>query len=229
MKNQKKQWLLGTVAAALTSLAFATPHASASIIFATFSEPGTSQGFTFKNNTSSGSISASTPVDFEFTAASGLPTTVHNATLTISGPPLVAPASSFGALLDEPVGGPQVLTIIDNGTSANLLTMVFTGDLAGFNTAPSASLIGADTTANTVTYTSAFLTFSGPGNSYNLGLADLSVPLTLGPGGFLNTFLANIDGQFTGGNVSGGGSPEPASLGILALGAVALLNRRRNA
>jgi hypothetical protein len=225
-----KKFLLATLAAALTA-AFAASHASAAIIFATFSDPATSQPFSFTNNTTSGTISASTAVDFEFTTASGLPTTVHSATLTISGPATTTAGSTAGSLLNQPLSGVDTLSIIETGTNANLLTMTFNGNIIGVAGGPSASVVGADTTGNTVTYTSSLLTFTGPGNSYNLGLGDSSVPLTLGAGGFLSSLVANIDGQFTAGNASGGGpgTPEPASLGILSLGALALLTRRRNA
>ena len=225
----KTDQFLGTVAAALTTFACAASHATAAIIFATFNEPATSQGFTFSNNGgTSASISASTPIDFEFTAASGLPTTVHNATLTISGPATFTPASTFGPLLNQPLSSLDTLSIIEIGTGTNLLTMTFTGNITGFAGGPSATISGADTLANTVNYTSSLLTLTGPGNSYNLGLADTSVPFSVGPGGFLNSLVANIDGQFTAGNASGGNpGPEPASLGILALGAAALLTRRR--
>ena len=231
MNTQKKTWLLGAVAAALTSLAFATPRASASIIFATFSDPATSQPFSFTNHTTNGTIAASTAVDFEFTAASGLSTLVHNATLTISGPVTTTAATTSGALLTQPISAVDTLSIIEVGTGINLLTMTFTGSIIGAAGGPNAALAGADTLGNTVTYTSGLLTFTGPGNSFNLGLADTSVPLAIGPGGFLNTFLANIDGQFTAGTATGGGpgTPEPASLGILSLGAAALITRRRNA
>jgi hypothetical protein len=48
--------------------------------------------------------------------------------------------------------------------------------------------------------------------------------LSVGAGGFLNTFAADIDGQFSGRATA---VPEPASIGVLALMALPLLKRRR--
>jgi hypothetical protein len=218
-----------TLAASLAAAANAAP-----IMFATFTEPAASQGLHFTNNGgTSASFSASTPVDFEFTAPTGLPTTDHAATLTITvgiGPQAITPATTAGALIDQHLGVLSTLAITENGTGLNLLTVQFNGDILGISGSQNASISGDQLTGNIVTYSSNFLTFANtPSNSFNLGLATLSPTLSVGPGGFLNSFIANIDGQFSADNVSGGGSPEPASLGILGLGAAALLTRRRYA
>ena len=81
--------------------------------------------------------------------------------------------------------------------------------------------VGSGSTA-TVTYTSDYLNFASPGNSYALSLASITPALSIGPGGLLNSFTANIAGQFTGNPV-----PEPAALALLACAPLVL--RRRSA
>src|SRR5438309_2118079 len=75
--------------------------------------------------------------------------------------------------------------------------LVVTGDILGRAGGPNASLSGADTTGQIVAYTSDYLTFIQPGNSYNLSLANINPVLSVGPGGFLNSFVANVNGQFS--------------------------------
>ncbi|MGN6366798.1 MAG: PEP-CTERM sorting domain-containing protein [Phycisphaerae bacterium] len=228
MKNRFALLIALATGAALAASAHAAP-----IMFGTFTEPSAAQGFTYTNvGGAVSTISVSTPVDFEFTAPTGLTTIDHAATLTITCPAILTPASTAGFLVvDQPISL-AILSIIENGTGKNLLTANFTGDITGKLNTHNADLSGDDTAGNTVTYSSDFLTFAGsPGSSFNLGLATLSPSLSIGPGGFLNSFIANIDGQFSADNVSGGGpgTPEPASLATLALGATALLTRRRTA
>ena len=99
--------------------------------------------------------------------------------------------------------------------------MTFTGDIIGKSGGPNAQLAGADTNGQIVTFSSDYLSFTPPGNSYALSLAALTPALSIGPGGFLNSFQADITGQFTGNAV-----PEPVSMGLLALAPLALIRRR---
>ena len=203
------------------SAAHATP-----IQFADFHLVNANQPLSFTNNGgASATLQAiSVPVIFNFTTQSGLPTVDHTATLTINPPgtPSTVPAIVAGSLVDQPIR-PANLSIIETGTGKNLLTMLSTGgDLVGFLGGVTASLSGMNTSA----YSSDFATFNSPiSESFNLGLATLSPSLSVGPGGFLNSFIANVNGQFT---VDSGGItpklPEPAS--VVLFGAVCACCRR---
>jgi PEP-CTERM motif-containing protein len=181
--------------------------------------------FTFSNNGgTSGSISIlSAPVTFNFTTQSGLSTVDHQATMTLQissafppgTPSTFTPASAFGPILDQPIPNLMTLSITEIGTGANLLTMDFTGDIVGRAGTPNASLSGADNTGQAVMFTSAFGTFLQPGNSFVLGLGTVTPVLTLGPGGFVNSFSSNMNGQFTA-NFSP--VPEPAASLLFGIG-----------
>lgn len=165
----------------------------------------------------------SVPVVFNFTAQSGLSSVDRSATLTINPPPSVLPAIVAGSLLDQPFH-PTSLSIIENGTGKNLLTMLATnGELVGISGAQNASVSGASTSV----FSSDYATFTSPfSQSFNLGLATLSAPLTVGPGGFLNSFTSNLNGQFT---VDSAGFtpnvPEPASVALFGVGILAVAAR----
>jgi hypothetical protein len=216
----------------LASMLVGTAARAAPIQFADFHLVNATQPLSFTNN---GGVSAtlqaiSVPVVFNFTTQSGLPTVDHTATLTISPLPTNLPAIVAGTLLDQPFHSLD-LSITESGTGKNLLTMSSTaGDLVGFSGGVTGSVSGM----NTSVYTSDFGSFNSPASqSYNLGLATLSVPLSVGPGGFLNSFAANVNGQFS---VDSGGFtpklPEPATaalfgMGALAVAALAASKRRR--
>ncbi len=210
-------------AAACSSAAWAVP-----VEFANFHLLNANQPFNYVNlGGVSGQIGAvNVPVMFDFTAQSGLPTADHAATLNIVPTLLPIPASAAGGLLSEPVSSAATLTITDNATNQNLLTMLFTGTLSGVAGGPNASITGDDN-LNTVAFSSDFGTFPDPGNSYNLGLGTISSLLSIGAGGFLDSFQANISGQFTA--AFDAKIPEPASVVLLVLALVWLLplSRRR--
>ena len=191
--------------------------------FATFNGTSGTRPFSFTNNGgTSASISTSTPVTFNFTTPTGLSTADHNATLTISGPAITTPGTTLSnGLLDQPIGNLQTLSLIEVGTGKNLLTMNFVGELVG-RPGPSAQLSGTDAPGGAVSFTSDFLTFTQPGNSYTLSLAAINPTLSAGPGGFLSSFNADLTGQFTGNAV-----PEPGVLGFLGLAVIPMLRRRR--
>jgi hypothetical protein len=181
--------------------------------------------FTFTNNGgTSGTISMmSAPVTFNFTTQSGLSTVDHQATLTLQissafppgTPSTFTPASSFGPVLDQPIPNLMTMSIIEDGTGLNLLTMQFTGDLIGRANTPNASLSGADNTGQAVQFTSSFGSFMQPGNSFLLGLGTITPVFSLGAGGFVNSFSSNMNGQFTA-NFSP--VPEPAAAVLFGLG-----------
>ena len=153
-------------------LGMAGSAGAAAFNFATFNEVSGARPFTFTNITTGGTLSynSSVPVLFDFTAPTGLSTADRPATLTISAT-ANSPATLSGGILDQPIAGavaPDVLTIVENSTGKTLLHMAFSGDLIGKNSDVSALLSGNDALGNTVTFSSDYLTFNAPGNSYDL-------------------------------------------------------------
>lgn len=196
----------------------AASASAAPVEFADFNSPANGQAFRFTNNGgTSGSISvASAPINFNFTAATGLSTADRSALLTITGNTFTPATALGGGFIDQPISNISTLSITSGGQ--NLLTMTFTGDIIGRNA--NASLLGSDTSGQVVQFTSDFLTFQQPGNSYNLSLAAISPNLSIGAGGFLNSFLASINGQFTANIVS---VPAPGSIAMFGTGIAAAL------
>lgn len=209
-------------AALLASITFASAAQATPFEFANFRLLNADQPFSFTNNggTSASIIAVDVPVIFDFTSQSGLSTADHPALLSISNA-TTTPASSLGSILDQPISNATTLTIIDSGTGMNLLTMVFTGDIIGPSSGPNASLLGAESTGQTVTFSSSFASFTQTANSYNLGLATISPSLSIGPGSFLNSFVANIGGQFTT-DSSSVFVPEPSSAVLIAIALLTL-------
>jgi MYXO-CTERM domain-containing protein len=146
--------------------------------------------------------------------------------VSLTGGPIFVPATSNAGTIDQPRSFPLTLAITEVGTGKNLLTMNFTGDIKGTSGAITSTLAGSDATGNTVTFSSAFLTFSQPGDSYSVTLGSMSPALSIGPGGFLNSFVSGFSGSFTANASSVSTTPEPASRALLALGALALIRRR---
>ena len=208
---------------------------AAPIEFATFNLVTANQPFTFTNNGgTSGTLRASNvPVLFDFTSLSGLPTGDHPATLNIIGTTFT-PSSFSAGNIDQRISGPATLSILENGTGKNLLTLTFTGDVVGSNSSTTATLSGADTAGSTVVFSSDFGTFTPPGNSYNLNLTTLRPFLSTGPGNFLNSFVSNINGSFSANFTPAApvAVPEPGSVALLTgIGTVgaAFLRRRKQA
>ena len=220
---------------ALGLLAFISSSATlqaAPVEFATFNLVTANQPFSFTNNVLIGAFAATNvAVLFDFTAQSGLSTTDHAATLNITGSTFI-PASG-GSTLDQPVGDIQVstLSILENSTGKNLLTVRFSGDITGAHGGTTASLAGADTAGKTVVFSSDFGTFTPPGNSYNLGLTTVNPQLSIGPGGYLNSFVSNINGSFSANFTPAAPAvPEPGSIALLtglSLTGATFLRRRK--
>jgi hypothetical protein len=207
------------VALAATVLAAAAAQA-APIELGSFHLLNASQSLSFTNNGGvSASLSAiSVPVIFNFTTQSGLSTADHSALLTINPVgtlPTTVPAVAAGSLLDQPIN-PLRFSIIETGTGKNLLSMSSTGgDITGLSGAVNADLSGT----HTAVYSSDFGTFSAStAESFNFGVATMSAALSAGPGGFLNSFIANLNGQFSVDSTGFIPTPEPASVVLFGMG-----------
>jgi hypothetical protein len=201
--------------------------------FADFHLINANQPLSLTNNagTSATLQALSVPVVFNFTTQSGLSTVDRNAILTVNpASATITPATVSGSLLDQPIN-PLSFSIIESGTGKNLLTMTPTsGDLVGLSNSVTGSLGGTKTNV----YTSDYATFSSSANeSFNLGLGTISPLLSVGPGGFLNSFVANVNGQFSADTAGFTPKiPEPASaalagVGVLSIAVVTALKRRR--
>jgi hypothetical protein len=231
-----RRWLVASFA--VVALLAAGPVHAAPITFANFNETVSNTPFAFTNNGgTSGTISynSATPITFNFTAPTGLSTADRTATLSISaGPSTFTPGFPLGAgVLDQPISNLVTLKITEVGgpnPGANLLTMMFTGDITGRAGGSIASLQGADNTGQVVIFSSDLLTFAQPGNSYILGLSQITPGLSLGAGNFLNSFLANINGQFSANIIAGVPAPTSVAMfgtGIVAASVLTLRQRKR--
>lgn len=221
----------GIGAAIASTLVAAAAVQAAPIQLGNFHLINADQPLSFTNNAgTSGSLSALTvPVIFNFTTQSGLSTGDRPAHLTINPPgtlPTLTPATVSGGLIDQPIN-PLTFSIIEDSTGKNLLTMTSTGgDLIGASTAVNSSLSGT----HTGVYTSDYGTFSGStSESFNFGLATMVPALSVGPGGFLNSFVANVNGQFSVDSTGFTPVPEPATVVLFGLGLAgcAVFVRRR--
>jgi hypothetical protein len=216
-------WLVASLALAV--FLTAAPVASADPVqFAAFQNT-TGNPFAFTNNINSATMSASTQVTFNFTAATGLDTSDRAATLTLTGATNMS-ASSAGSILDQPINGPATLNITENSTGRLLLQMDFTGDLVGQNNSPNANLLGFSDNGNLVLFSSSYLnSFGATGNSYDLSMPTVTPLLSLEPFGFMRSFTSNIDGSFV---ASITAVPQPTSVVMFGTGlaATAALARR---
>jgi hypothetical protein len=221
--------LLG-VSSVLLAASVASVAKAAAIQFATFDAINADAPLSWTNvGGTSGVLSVvNAPIQFTFTNQSGLPST-FNAVLNISsqGPSATVPA--IPGFVDAQVLDQQVVLTVTNpavpaGQPGNdLLTAVFSqAYLYGVD----GSLGGAIADQSpTVAYYSDYLAFNNVGgNAFTLGLETLSAPISVGPGGFLNSFVSNLDGQFSAPSL--GSIPEPSSLGLLGVAGLALVRRR---
>jgi hypothetical protein len=231
-----RQVLLGVTAAVALFVTAAVSDA-APYEFGQFNIVNANQPFSFTN---SGGISAAVnmvnvPTTFNFTVQTGLSTADHAAFLNLApvGGPSITPAATAGSLVSQPIGMERLtITSGADGTGTNYLTLLFTGDITGLLGASNLDFTGDDNNPNAiriVTYTSDFGTFgaAGTGNGFNLALATVAPAVSIGPGGFLSSFNANVDGQFTSNFTAN--VPEPATVALLVFGLaiVAGATRRR--
>ena len=216
---------LGIGAAIASTLVAAATVQAAPIELGSFHLIDADQPLSFTNAGASGTLSALTvPVIFNFTNQSGLSTGDRPAILTITGT-ATTPATG-STLIDQPIN-PLTFSIIEDSTGKNLLTMTPTGgDLVGNSTAVNSNVSGT----HTGVYTSDYGTFSGTtSESFNFGLATMVPALSVAPGGFLNSFVANVNGQFSVDSTGFIPTPEPSTVVLFGLGLAgcAVFVRRR--
>jgi len=212
-------------------LASAGAALASPLTFATFSQSGGNSPLSFTNNgvnPGTGTLSASAQVIFDFTSGTGLSSNDRAATLTLIGTTFDK-ASTFGTLVDQPIGQISHLSIVENATGNILLSLGFTGDIVGRVGSSTATLAGSDTTGNTVVFSSGFVVFGPqPGNSYSLTLASLSGPLSTNANSLLNSFSSGISGSFTANVIPVTASPEPATWTLFVTAAAWTVLRRRS-
>ena len=226
MKNQilAKSSLWGKMTFAVLMLLCATTFASAQgITFAQFTQrpvnEQTLRDFVLDNNTSSATlrtVSTGVPVRFEYQNVNGLPAELsgpQDATIFISCTTTAPATVTFGTMrLQQPFNQTCTIQIlrdtptsagIGSGSRTNLLTAVITTAatspvLAGEEGSNSAGFT-ASTPDQNIVYSSDFISFNNDSNgSRNLALAFSAVSpgLSIGPGGFLNSFISNAAGTF---------------------------------
>jgi len=232
------RWVGASLALAALAIAAQSPAQAAPAPFAQFTQAQNGTPFQFSNNTTNGTLgitSVTTPVNFNF--VSGPDTSSHAATLSltaVTNAPATSTPIAGSNFLDQAVNGAgnpnsDVLTITDNATGKILLSMVFTGDIAGFQNDSTGQLSGNTARGNTVTFSSDFGTFAAGANSYALGLTSINPVLSIGPGGFLNSFVSSLSGSFRSSFQPAGAVPEPASVAMFGTGlfATAVLASQR--
>jgi hypothetical protein len=180
------------------------------ITFAQFFEQNGTQDFQFVNNISSANfqtIPGGSPILFQYQNVLGLPAELagpQQAHLYLSAS-ATTPATLNGTQARQNLQSVTIQIIRDtpatigNGTRTNLLTATVTagfpailGDLAE----NSASLLASTPTDN-ITFTSDFLIFSGTSQrNFGLSFSSITPALSIGPGGFLQSFISAGTGTF---------------------------------
>jgi hypothetical protein len=218
----KGKRIAAVVLAAVLGLAYSA--GASAYNFAVFNETSANKPFSLTNNVTSASLgySSATPVSFDFTAPTGLSTADRLATLTITTNASATPATTSGGLISEAISPAVTFTFTENSTGKNLLTATISGLLEGTANGPSASLTGAASLGDTVTFTSDYLTFNTPGgNSAAMSLSGVNPALSIGAGGFLNSFVADLSGSFVASAV-----PEPGTIALVLCAGLLTIRRR---
>jgi hypothetical protein len=186
----------------------------ADITFAQFDEVDT-QPFTFTNNDTSATFSGTAEGNFVFLIP-GLPTGPEAATITLTST-AVTQAETGGPFLEQLIdGATNTLTFTRDSDGANLLTVTFTGNILGFNGDDNATLSSATASGDSLTYTSAFLDFSGTtSQSMALNVSGIDPAFTQNANGFLDNFAADLSGGFSDSGPSV--VPEPATVVVWSL------------
>jgi hypothetical protein len=201
--------------------------------FATFTDVSSSDSYSYTNNVTSATFDTiNEPVTFTFDvgqyAGQSFAAVLNISINTLSPVGQVSFSSltydvenlqsgSFSIILDSALNG-----------ETNALSGSFNGTLDGVNAGPVAVIDSDTSVSNSLTFTSDFLTFGG-NEALQLGTSDANPGLSIGPGGFYNTFVGDYGpGAFTADSVtSTSAAPEPASFWLLILAVPALVIARR--
>lgn len=185
---------------------------NAQVTFAQFLQQSGGNDFVFTNNTTSGTFSGSTPINFFYSNITGLPVELQglqSATVTVTSTTNSA-ATTPGQLV-QPLDSVTTIAIIrDNPTSGgvgtglrtNLLTAVITTnsatpEISGGIGGNSATL-NVSTPGNNVTFTSDFLSFGlTTQRAGGLSFSSVTPAYNQGAGGFLVSLDAAGTGTFS--------------------------------
>lgn len=202
---------LGTTAFFIITLLFtATSTNAQTVTFAQFFQTNASNDFVFTNNGTNGTFTATSPVIFRYSNIAGLPPELQGdqmATVTVSAVTTTPVLVTAGRLI-QPFN--QTFTIritrnapatVGSGSRTNLLSAVVTpatsnsdisGDLNG-----NAAAYTATTPNQNILFSSDFITFPALGSrNFALSFSSVNPVLSIGPGGFANSFTAAGTGTF---------------------------------
>ncbi len=201
-------------------------QAQTQVTFGQFFERTGGQDFVFTNNTTNATfntVSGGSPIFFIYQNINGTLNPAlqgpQTARLTLTSG-TTAPAVASGSDLTQSINN-SVNTIsiiretpapvgVGTGSRTNLLTVTFspntgTPDVTG-NSANGSTSFSAGSGNNIVTFTSDFLNFFNTNaRAFALGFSSVNPALSIGPGGFLNSFTAAGSGTFS-------SNPAPTTL-----------------
>ena len=200
--------------------------------FADFNDISTGASFAATNNggTSLALNGTAEPVSFNYDSsnaaiysqiATHYPTLLGTQAATVAYTALTtAPATTSGGSVTQSFNGPMIIQFLlktpVSGKSDLLTATISPGvQLMGSTGAGSAALLGssAGSPPVTISFTSDFFNAGAPiTESLSVALSGLSVPLSVGPGGFVNSFTASQNGSFS----AFYAVPVPASLVMLS-------------
>ena len=210
------RWFVASLAIVALAMAGPAPAKAAAVQFATFQQ---TTGNPFHFDGATGDFTGVSQTKFNFTAATGLSTVDRNATITLTSQAL-GPVVSVAGVLVQGIGGANVMTITENSTGLNLMTVVFHGNLVGLAGSSNASLSADTATGNIVNFYSDYLgIFTGDPASFLIGLPTVTPSLSAG-GTYLNTFTSNASGSFS---ATFNAVPAPTSMAMFGTGIVATL------
>jgi hypothetical protein len=214
---------VGPIVIALLALACLGPSAwAAPVTFAQFTQQTPSaQPFAYTNNSSSATFDAATfniNLIVSSSLSSFMPPGIYAATLQLTSS-TSSPATQSGSALMESFPTPtnNSITITLNNPvngSTNFLTVSYSAHLGGNVGASAIGLTAAQSSGDTINYSSGVVPILGSTTSrgFSLSFSSVTPTLGLGAGNFYNSFVASGTGTF---QAQLPAVPEPGSL-ILA-------------